>query len=82
MAARALIVLICFFVSACANMPLEIGARAQPEPEPSPEPRYCYKTIGKVICYSQPLDASEANRLVGYEGPAPRPNAGTGPLSP
>lgn len=52
------------------------------EPEPEVEPRYCYRTLGKVNCYPQPLPASEANRLVGYQGPAPRATSGTGPLSP
>ncbi len=52
------------------------------EPAPDVEPRYCYRTLGKVNCYPQPLPASEANRLVGYQGPAPRATSGTGPLSP
>ena len=52
------------------------------EPAPAVEPRYCYRTLGKVNCYPQPLPASEANRLVGYQGPAPRATSGTGPLSP
>ena len=52
------------------------------EPTPDIEPRYCYRTLGKVNCYPQPLPASEANRLVGYQGPAPRAHSGTGPLSP
>lgn len=52
------------------------------EPAPQVEPRYCYRTLGKVNCYPQPLPASEANRLVGYQGPAPRASSGTGPLSP
>lgn len=47
-----------------------------------PAPSYCYRTLGKVNCYSQPLPASEANRLVGYQGPPPRSTSGTGPLSP
>mgnify|MGYP003673496824 CR=1 FL=1 len=82
MAVRTSILLICFLVSACANLPLQTTARAQQEPAPQPDPIYCYKTLGKINCYTQPLDGSEANRLVGFEGPAPRPNAGTGPLSP
>ena len=52
------------------------------EPQPDVEPRYCYRTLGKVNCYPQPLPASEANLLVGYQGPAPRASSGTGPLSP
>ncbi|NQW12173.1 MAG: hypothetical protein HQ481_20095 [Alphaproteobacteria bacterium] len=52
------------------------------ERAPAPQtPRYCYRTLGKVNCYTQPLPASEANRLVGYEGPAPRATSGTGPLN-
>ncbi len=54
----------------------------QDTPEPQAAPTYCYRTLGKVNCYSQPLPASEANRLVGYEGPAPRASSGSGPLSP
>lgn len=46
------------------------------------EPRYCYRTIGKVNCYAEPLEGQEANRLVGYDGPAPRSTSGTGPLRP
>ena len=51
------------------------------KPAPPPSPRYCYRTIGKVQCYAQPLSASESNRLVGYDGPPPRATSGTGPLS-
>ena len=43
---------------------------------------YCYKTIGKVNCYSQPLQGQEANRLIGYDGKSPRSTAATGPLRP
>ncbi|MDA0340196.1 MAG: hypothetical protein O3B74_01195 [Proteobacteria bacterium] len=46
------------------------------------EPRYCYRTIGKVNCYTQPLGGEEANRLIGYEGAAPRATSSTGPLRP
>jgi hypothetical protein len=46
------------------------------------EPRYCYRTIGKVNCYAEPLEGQEANRLIGYDGPAPRSTSGTGPLRP
>lgn len=82
MAVRTLLLLACFLVAACAELPPEFRQRAEVAPPPAPEPRYCYRTLGKVNCYAQPLDGSEANRLVGYEGPSPRPNAGTGPLSP
>ena len=47
-----------------------------------PQPVYCYRTIGKVNCYSQPLPGQEANRLVGYDGKSPRSTAATGPLRP
>ena len=43
---------------------------------------YCYRTIGKVSCYSQPLPGQEANRLIGYDGKSPRSTAATGPLRP
>jgi hypothetical protein len=46
------------------------------------EPRYCYRTIGKVNCYAEPLEGQEANRLIGYDGPAPRSTSGTGRLRP
>jgi len=81
-AVRTLILLTCLLISACADMPAQFGQKAEATPPPAPEPRYCYKTLGKVNCYAQPLDGREANRLVGFEGPPPRPSAGTGPLSP
>ena len=43
---------------------------------------YCYRTIGRVNCYSQPLPGQEANRLIGYDGESPRSTAVTGPLRP
>ena len=46
------------------------------------QPVYCYRTIGKVNCYSQPLPGKEANRLIGYDGKSPRSPAATGPLRP
>ncbi len=46
------------------------------------EPRYCYGTIGKVNCYTQPLGGEGENRLIGYEGAAPRPTSSIGPLRP
>lgn len=63
----------------------DASAAFQPKPEDPPPPpptSYCYRTIGKVNCYSQPLPGSEANRLIGYQGPPPRSSSGTGPLSP
>ena len=47
-----------------------------------PQSVYCYLTIGKVNCYSQPLPGQEANRLIGYDGKSPRSTAATGPLRP
>lgn len=43
------------------------------------EPVYCYVTIGVGDCHDQPL-ADGANRLVGFEGPAPLTD--TSPLKP
>lgn len=63
----------------------DVSAAFQPKPEappPPPPPSYCYRTLGKVNCYSQPLPGNEANRLIGYQGPPPRSTSGTGPLSP
>ena len=42
------------------------------------EPLYCYKTIGKANCYSEPLKGEEANRLIGYDGVSPRTTSGSG----
>ena len=47
-----------------------------------PQSVYCYRTIGRVNCYSQPLPGQEANRLIGYDGKSPRSTAATGPLRP
>ena len=47
-----------------------------------PQSGYCYRTIGKVNCYSQPLPGQEANRLIGYDGKSPRSTAATGTLLP
>jgi hypothetical protein len=58
------------------------GQKKPPAKVVAAEPRYCYRTIGKVNCYAQPLEGNEANRLVGYDGPAPRSTSGTGPLRP
>ncbi len=67
--------------TAVDNVSTAFQPREQPAAEPPPT-SYCYRTIGKVNCYSQPLPGSEANRLVGYQGPPPRSTSGTGPLSP
>ena len=34
------------------------------------EPTYCYKSIGKVVCYKEPYHRDE-KRLVNYFGPDP-----------
>jgi hypothetical protein len=33
-------------------------------------PIYCYRTIGRAVCYGWPKEHQET-RLVGYSGPAP-----------
>ncbi|HEY9567094.1 MAG TPA: hypothetical protein VIR38_03315, partial [Thalassobaculum sp.] len=39
-----------------------VSAAFEPRDEPPPPPTsYCYRTLGKVNCYSQPLPAEEAN---------------------
>jgi hypothetical protein len=58
------------------------GSKEDPPPPPRIDPRYCYRTLGRVDCYAEPLPGHEANRLVGYDGPPPRTTAGTGPLKP
>lgn len=63
----------------------DVSAAFEPKEQPAAVPppvSYCYRTLGKVSCYAQPLPSTEANRLVGYQGPAPRSSSGTGPLSP
>jgi hypothetical protein len=58
------------------------GKKEAPKKAVAAEPRYCYRTIGRVNCYAEPLEGQEANRLIGYDGPAPRSTSGTGPLRP
>lgn len=76
-----------FLLSGCAEQIREqvdtIFGKKEEVPAPvAAEPRYCYRTIGKVNCYAEPLPGQEANRLVGYDGPAPRSTSATGPLRP
>jgi len=84
---RALVLLIgVFLLSGCAEQIRDrvdtiFGVKDEPARVAS-EPRHCYRTIGKVNCYSEPLKGEEANRLVGYDGKAPRSTSGTGPLRP
>ena len=63
----------------------DVSAAFEPKEQPAavpPPTSYCYRTLGKVSCYAQPLPSTEANRLIGYQGPPPRSSSGTGPLSP
>ena len=46
------------------------------------ESLYCYRTIGKVNCYTEPLKGQEANRLIGYDGTSPRTTSGSGAQRP
>jgi hypothetical protein len=82
-----------FSLGACAEVGGVVGTGLQTvqsafgledteEPVRQKPPKYCYRTLGDVTCYAQPLPAREANRLVGYEGPPPRSSSGTGPLIP
>lgn len=59
-----------------------LGVQEDEPVRPHPPQRYCYRTLGSVDCFAQPLEAREANRLVGFEGPPPRSTSGTGPLIP
>ena len=74
------------FLASCTNGIREyIDGTIKFSDEESPlivEALYCYRTIGKVNCYTEPLKGEEANRLVGYEGISPRSTSGTGPLRP
>lgn len=74
------------FLASCTNGLREnIDSIIKMSDEKSPlivETLYCYRTIGKVNCYTEPLKGQEANRLVGYEGVSPRSTSGTGPLRP
>lgn len=82
-----------FSLGACAQVGGAVGTGLQTvqsafgledteEPVRQKPSKYCYRTLGDVTCYAQPLPAREANRLVGYEGPPPRSSSGTGPLIP
>ena len=78
---------ILLFLSGCAEdiragIDEVFGRKVQPKKIMAVESLYCYRTIGKVNCYAEPLEGQEANRLIGYDGPAPRSTAGTGPLRP
>lgn len=49
------------------------GDTAEVAPPAQPEPIYCYETLGVRDCHEAPIDDG-GNRLVGFEGPAPRPH--------
>lgn len=71
-------------LSGCA-LTDEIAASLSPKKETvaAPEtPVYCYQTLGQVECYPAPLPPSQAGRLVGYYGSAPRALTGSGPARP
>jgi len=59
-----------------------IGASKKPSATVATEPLYCYRTIGTVNCYTEPLKGQEANRLIGYGGTSPRTTSGSGALRP
>jgi hypothetical protein len=59
-----------------------IGASKKPSATIATEPLYCYRTIGTVNCYTEPLKGQEANRLIGYGGTSPRTTSGSGALRP
>jgi len=40
------------------------GAKKEKPTVVAVEPRYCYRTIGKVNSYTQPLGGEEENRLI------------------
>lgn len=45
---------------------LDLGHPPAPKPTKA-QPRYCYKTYNDIICYSEPLAASQDYRLVAYQ---------------
>ena len=59
-----------------------IGASKKPLATVAAESLYCYRTIGTVNCYTEPLKGQEANRLIGYDGTSPRTTSGSGALRP
>ena len=84
---RVFAVLMCgiFFLPGCADKiraNIDRFISEDKEKQVATETLYCYRTIGKVNCYAQPLPGQEANRLIGHEGTSPRSTAATGPLRP
>ena len=45
-------------------------------------PVYCYHTLARAECYSQPLPPKEAGRLVSFYGPPPQALTSSGPTRP
>ncbi|MBU0726516.1 MAG: hypothetical protein KJ904_09250 [Alphaproteobacteria bacterium] len=45
-------------------------------------PVYCYHTLARAECYSQPLPPKEAGRLVSFFGPPPQALTSSGPTRP
>ena len=59
-----------------------ISGSGNPSATVAAESLYCYRTIGKANCYTEPLKGQEANRLIGYDGTSPRTTSGSGALRP
>jgi hypothetical protein len=84
--------IVCFLIcivclSACDNQTRDkikdmISGSGNPPATAAAESLYCYRTIGKVNCYTEPLKGQEANRLIGYDGTSPRTTSGSGALRP
>ncbi len=61
-------------LAACIDNPVSRHYEWQKHAETvefAPEPLYCYRTLARSDCYSQPLDRRESNRLVSHYGTAP-----------
>lgn len=76
-----------FCLSACDNQTRDkikdmISGSGNPSVIVAAESLYCYRTIGKVNCYTEPLEGQEANRLIGYDGTSPRTTSGSGAQRP
>ena len=83
----ALLVMLMVCLSACDSQVRDkikdmVGASKKPAATVAAESLYCYRTIGTVNCYTEPLKGQEANRLIGYDGTSPRTTAGSGALRP
>ena len=74
-------------LSACDNQTRDrikdmVSGSGNPLETVAAESLYCYRTIGKVNCYTAPLKGQESNRLIGYDGISPRTTSGSGALRP